>query len=77
MKARTTPTIVVAEIAHVSGDAAVIYFGLRAVWRTELLPANGKQGEYVMGEIGLAFPLCMAVLPADIIASMNHDWLVN
>src|SRR6516225_11301259 len=68
---------VVAEVVHVSEEAAVIDFGLRAVGRTELLPMNCRSGDYVSGDIGLGFPLCTAVLPEGIIVSLNHGWLVK
>jgi hypothetical protein len=68
---------VVAEVVHVSGNAAVIDFGLRAVGQTKLLPIGCKQGDYVTGEINLSFPLCTDILPDEIIASMTHDWAIK
>ena len=68
---------VVAEVVHVSANAAVIDFGLRAVGQSKLLPTGFKPGEYVTGDINLSFPLCTDILPDDVIESMTHEWAIK
>jgi hypothetical protein len=47
-----------AEIVFLSGKAAVLDFGLKAIGHRDQLPVECAKGEYVTGEIVLSFPLC-------------------
>jgi len=66
-----------AEVIHLSKDACVIDFGLRAAGHSDQIPTGCKEGDYVSGEFRINLPNCVLSVPKELIATMGHKWRVN
>ena len=68
---------VTAEIHYVSGNAAVIDFGIQAARYSNLLPSNVNVGDFVTGDIYVGIPLCIEIIPNEILKSLPYKWRVD
>jgi len=68
---------VVGQVVHVSSNAAVIDFGLRAVGASDSLPTGCELGEYITGRVKLFFQHWCYPLPDDIFESMEQEWSIE
>jgi hypothetical protein len=67
-----------AEVIHLSKNACVIDFGLRAAGHSDQIPRGCKEGDYVFGEFRINLPNCLpSVPPKELVATMGHKWLVH
>jgi hypothetical protein len=65
------------ELIHLAGDCCVIDFGLKAAGSADNLPAGCATGDYVTGAISMELPLCIALVPQEILAALRHKWTVK
>jgi hypothetical protein len=65
------------ELVYLADNCCVIDFGLKAVGPADNLPAGCATGDYVAGTISLELPLCIALVPEEILAALHHKWTVK
>jgi hypothetical protein len=65
------------ELIYLATNCCVIDFGLKAVGSADNLPAGCAIGDYVAGIISVELPLCIAVIPSEILAALRHKWIVK
>jgi hypothetical protein len=68
---------VTAEIKYLSATAAVIDFGIQAVRYANLLPSNVNVGDFVRGDIYVGVPICIQMIPDEILKSLRYKWRVD
>jgi hypothetical protein len=66
-----------AEVIHLSNNACVIDFGLRATGHSDQIPTGCKEGDCVSGEIRINLPNSVLGVPDELIITMGHKWQVN
>ena len=65
------------EVIHLADNCCVIDFGLKTVGSADDLPAGCASGDYVTGTISIELPLCIALVPQEILAALHHKWTVQ
>lgn len=65
------------EVIHLADNCCVIDFGLKAAGSADNLPAGCASGDYVTGTISIELPLCIALVPPEILAALRHKWTVK
>lgn len=65
------------EVIYLADNCCVIDFGLKAAGSADNLPAGCATGDYVAGTISIELPLCIALVPQEILASLHHKWTVK
>ena len=68
---------VIAEVTFLSEKSCVIDFGLRAISTSDRISPPCKVGDYVAGEISLGVPLCIDIVPDQVLNALRHKWKVN
>ena len=69
---------IVAEILHLSSNAVVIDFGLKAFGQRDSVPSGCQVGDYIAGRITLFFQhYSDPFLPSRILESMNNNWFIE
>jgi hypothetical protein len=65
------------EVFYLGDNCCVIDFGLKAAGSADNLPAGCATGDYVAGTISIELPLCIALVPQEILAALRHKWAVK
>ncbi|HVI10792.1 MAG TPA: hypothetical protein VND65_21055 [Candidatus Binatia bacterium] len=65
------------EVIYLADNCCVIDFGLKAAGSADILPAGCATGDYVTGVISIELPLCIALVPQEILAVLRHRWAVR
>lgn len=75
--AQTYGFYISAEVIFLTEESAVIDFGLVAIGNRRNLDSGVIRGDFVVGEISLGLPLCIAPIPDEINLRMSRQWRVN
>jgi hypothetical protein len=65
------------EVIYLADNCCVIDFGLNAAGSADNLPTGCATGDYVTGTIRIELPLCIALVPQEILLRLRYKWTVR